>query len=289
MTKKGEVKLFVWSWRSHEISYDWKSWCRLWGKAWCFQLEKGEETGRKHFQGIISLKTKRTKPECLSVMNKLPEYFEPVSTFNIKAGTEAFYVTKEDTRIDGPWSDKDRDDYIPRQYRNLVLRKWQQKIWDSCDEWEVRTINVLCDPKGCSGKTTIAELCEIHGRGYNIPPMNDEWELTRAVADLLISANDREPKALFFDITRAAKQDKLFGLYSAIERFKGGKVTDTRYHTRPWRFDSPVVWVFCNTPPHKGYVTAGRWKFWRFVDHEEVSKVDIEEVPDEDEDAMPEM
>jgi len=258
------TKIYLWSWRTHNTDYDWKAWCAKWGKQWCFQKERGEETERDHFQGIISLKTKRNKAEALSVMRPLPEYFEPVSNNAIRGGTELFYVTKEDTRVDGPWSDKDKDNYIPRQFRALqdILRPWQKTVWESSDWWEPRVVNMIVDVQGNSGKSTIAALMELHERGLDLPPTNDKKELIQSLADILLAGSIRVPKCVLIDIPRADKQDKLFGLYAAIEQIKKGKVVDTRYSYKQWWFDSPVVWVFCNTRPDTTMLSEDRWKFW---------------------------
>jgi len=267
------AKCYLWCWRTHDVDEaKWKTWCKTWGKHWTFQLERGEETGKDHFQGIISLKTKRDKAACLSCMKPLPEYFKPMANSTIKGGTETFYVTKEDTRVAGPWTDKDESSYIPRQYRGLEtrLKPWQRTIWESSGWWEDRTINVIVDPVGCNGKSTIASLMELHGRGLDLPPTNDEEKLIQSLANILIGTENREPKTVFIDIPRSARQNKLFGLYAAIEQIKKGKVTDTRYHYRQWWFDSPVVWVFCNEAPHQGYVSKDRWKIWRINDDDEL-------------------
>lgn len=236
-------KCYLWSWRSHQVDFDRKSWCKTWGKNWVFQLERGEETGKLHFQGIISLKTKRTKAECLKVMSDLPEYFEPVANKNLAAGSPAFYVTKEDTRVEGPWSDKDIQKFIPYQYLGLEekLFPWQQHIWDNADVREPRIVNLILDRRGCSGKSTLAALMELHERGIDLPPVNDAKELIQSLADILIATENRDPKCIFIDIPRAMKQDKLYGLYTAIEQIKKGKVVEMRYSYKQWWFHSPQI------------------------------------------------
>lgn len=274
------AKCYLWSWRTHNTNYDWKAWCKQWGKHWCYQLEKGEETGRLHFQGIISLQTKRTKKDCLSVMSPLPEYFEPVSNPNIKGGTELFYVTKPDTRVEGPWTDKDKQQYIPRQYRDLEksLYPWQQTIWDAADVFEKRTVNLIVDKKGCSGKSTLAALMELHGRGIDLPPVNDAEKLVQSLADILIAQECINPRTIFVDIPRAMKQDKLYGMYTAIEQIKKGKVVDTRYSYKYWWFDAPQVWVFANTVPDFTYLSEDRWKFWSISEEKELTALTLEEL-----------
>jgi len=263
------TKIYLWTWRTHDIDYDWKTWCKTWGKNWCFQKEVGEETLRPHYQGIISLKTKRNKSECLKIMQPLPNYFEPVANSNISAGSELFYVTKPDSRIDGPWSDKDVEIYIPRQFRGLEQRllPWQQTIWDEADRFEPRTVNIIMDAKGGNGKSTLAALMELHGKGIDLPPCNDAEKLIQSLADILLAKEERNPRTVFIDIPRSMKQDKMYQMYAAIEQIKKGKVVDMRYSYKQWWFDSPQVWVFTNTMPIMAYLSADRWQFWNIEDN----------------------
>lgn len=265
-------KCYLYSWRSHNVDFDWKAWCSLWGKNWVFQLERGAETDRLHFQGIISLKTKRTKAECLSVMSPLPEFFEPCCNKSLAAGSEAFYVTKPDTRVDGPWSDKDKVTYIPRQYRGKLesLYPWQKTVWDMADVFEDRIVNLILDKRGCNGKSTLAALMELHDRGVDLPPLNDAEKLIQSLADILIATENRNPRTVFIDIPRSMKQDKLYGLYAAIEQIKKGKVVDTRYSYKQWWFDAPQVWVFTNTMPDMTYLSGDRWRIWSISESHEL-------------------
>lgn len=268
-----EVAVFEWRHSAGEDHYNtdfWKTWSKEWGKAWIFQRERSEG-GYDHYQGYISLKVRRTVSAAKALLSRvsvLPMHFEPVSDNSRKSGTETFYQTKPDTRIEGPWSDKDVEVYIPRQYRGYLERlfPWQQKIWDSADIFEPRKINIIVDETGCQGKSTLASLMELYGRGYDMPPLNDGEKLVQSFADILIAKQDRNPRCVFFDIPRAMKQDKLQGLYAAIEQIKKGKVVDTRYSYKQWWFDSPQVWVFCNTWPEESYMSKDRWNTWTIKD-----------------------
>lgn len=268
------TKIFVWSWRSHNLDHDWKDWCKKHGKYWCFQLEKGEQTDREHYQGIISLKVKRDKRTCLSLMQPLPEYFEPVCNSSIKGGSQEFYVTKEETRVDGPWSDKDVVIFIPRQYEGIMekLYPFQKTIWDSVPNRDYRTINVVIDLKGENGKSSIGELMEIHGRGYNIPTLNCFKEISQMVCNVLIDTDNRDPGCFIFDIPRGLKQDDLRSMYAGIEQIKNGKVFDTRYHYKAYRFHSPAIWVFTNTIPLLSLLSKDRWRLWEITKEDHAFK-----------------
>lgn len=277
----GGSEIATFAWRSHNIEHDWKAWCRTWGKYWCFQLEKGEETGKLHMQGVISLKVRRTVGAAKKIMKMesvLPEYFAPLSN-GARGGSEAFYVTKPETRVEGPWSDKDKEVFVPYQYEGILerMRPYQQKIWDSADIREPRKVHVIVDKEGHSGKSSIAALMDIYGRGYDLPPINDSEKLIQSVCDILMAKEDRDPKCMFFDLTRSQKQDALFGLYVSIKQVKKGKVYDLRYAYKEWWFHSPQVWVLCNEAPKKKYLSRDRWNLWT-INHE---TWDLELLPQE--------
>jgi len=239
-------------------------------KKWTFQKEQGDATGYVHYQGRGSLHKKRRLDECKKLFCALDFkdiHLSPSSNNSLGA---CFYVVKVDTRIEGPWTDKDDDEvvYIPRQYRGMEtsLKEWQKRVWDSADEFDPRSINVIYDPVGGNGKSTVASLMDLHKRGIDLPPMNDAEKLIQSVADILIARECREPKTMFIDIPRAMDKRKLGGLYTAIEQIKKGKVYDTRYQYKEWWFDSPQIWVFTNIEPDLSLLSRDRWNVYEIRD-----------------------
>lgn len=232
-------------------------------KKWCFQLEMGE-TGYEHYQGRFSLKIKKRLPQCKELFFS-EAHLSITSNENKK---NMFYVMKDETRVDGPWADTDKEIYIPRQYRGKLdtLRPFQKQIWDSYDEFEPRIVDCVINTRGNIGKSDCASLCELYGRGIDIPPMNDFEKIIESLCDLLIAKRERIPGIIFIDIPKAIPQNKLAGMYAAIEQIKKGKVYDIRYKYREWWFDSPRVWVFCNTQPSLQYLSRDRWQFWEIND-----------------------
>lgn len=239
--------------------------CRGHCKKWTFQSEKGEETGYEHFQGRVSLTKKQRLAGIKKIFTFDGAHFTPTSTCN---KDNMFYVMKATTRLAGPWSNEDKETYIPRQYRGFMERllPWQQTIWDQRDEFQPRTINIVFDPIGKQGKSTLASLFELHNAGIDVPPCNDGEKLVQSLCNILVNRKCREPKVLFVDMPRSMDQSKLYGMYTAIEQIKKGKVYDFRYSYTDWWFDAPQIWVFCNTEPHMGYVSRDRWKFWRIAE-----------------------
>lgn len=227
-------------------------------KKWCFQKEKGD-TGYEHYQGHFSLIKKRRKTELLKVLPIKFMHMEPLH----ETEDEHLYSLKADTRIEGPWSDKDVELYIPRQYRGLLekLYPWQQQIWDNQNAC-TRNINVLYCPVGKAGKSTIASLMDLYGKALDLPPINDMQDLIALMCDMCIAMQKRDVGTVFMDMPRAMKKDTLYGVYSAIEQIKKGKLYDIRYHYKYWWIDSPEVWVFTNLKPDDSLLSRDRWDIW---------------------------
>lgn len=260
----------VWDFRANLDYYqldELREWMRLYCKKYTFQSEKGD-TGYEHWQGRFSLSKKRTKAVLMELWEplKVPNYLEPTATKNHTK--EHFYAMKTDTRIEGPWTDtddeveKEKQVYLPRQFQNITLYPWQERVLQTGNEFDSRTINLIYDPCGNSGKSTVASIGEILHGGIDMPPLNDFKELVALACDICYDRKLRNPAIFFFDMPRAVDKSRLYGLYSAIEQVKKGKLYDCRYKYKCWWIDSPAVWVFSNMLPDLNMLSADRWKIW---------------------------
>jgi len=112
--KKGEImihnyqKRWVFTWNADEYDrlvnqQELEKFLNSIVKEGVFQLEKGEKTGRLHYQGRFELKGPRTgKKQLLKIFSQLGEIknltFAPERLYNSKA-----YCMKVDSRVEGPW------------------------------------------------------------------------------------------------------------------------------------------------------------------------------------------
>lgn len=225
-------------------------------KKWCFQLEKGA-SGYIHFQGRVSLKTKSRKP-----FDLYNAHWSVTSNENMD---NEFYVIKNETKIDGPWSDKTYSPplYIPRQVReHKTFLPWQQTAVDMSSVWDPRCIYTIFDPVGGIGKSTFAMWMLTNGQGRIVPFINNCKDLMRMVCDLPIS------NCYIIDIPRSIKKTELRGLFAGIEMIKNGYAFDDRYSFKEITFDSPIIWVFCNKLPKQSYLSMDRWKTFTVVNNE---------------------
>lgn len=228
-------------------------------KSFVFQKEEGD-SGYIHYQGRMSLIKKRTKFQLLKLFENPPNYLEPTCNPEFTKG-EAFYQMKIDTRIDGPWTDKDEVIYIPRQVREMgQLRPFQQHIVDDADIWNTRTINLIYNQSGNVGKSRLVAYCRAHKIGRALPPVNDCKDLMRMVCDMPTA------KLYLFDMPRSMNKERLFQFYSAVESIKDGYAYDDRYHFKEKSFDCPNIWIFSNNLPDFNYLSMDRWKIWEITE-----------------------
>jgi len=236
-----------------------RKWMSGIAKSYVFQKEQGDN-GYIHWQGRLSLMKKRRLGELKKLLTtsnrKLPNYLQP-TTAGVAIKGEMFYAIKEDTRLQGPFSDKDEQRVIPRQVREMSeLYPWQQQIVDDADKWDKRTINLVYCPEGNQGKSSLVGWCRAYQLARCLPPVNECKDLLRMVCDMPIS------KMYLFDMPRSMNKDRLHGFYSAVETIKDGYAYDDRYAFKEIVFDCPNIWIFSNILPDLNSLSSDRWKIW---------------------------
>ncbi len=233
-------------------------------KKYTFQLESGDTTGNEHYQGRLSLDKKTASWKQLFPDSGIS--LRPTVTDNIKG--PAFYCMKEQTRVDGPWTEKDFK--IPKRKLKCIekmkekgLYPWQEEILSHLEEYDARTIHVVIDREGNNGKSWIFKWL-IHELEAGFIPAS-----CNSPEDLIAFAMCfPDKKTYVVDMPRAMKKTKLSGFYSAIETIKNGILYDKRYHGKMLLMDEPNILVFTNTPPKKMYLSLDRWKMWTIKNNE---------------------
>ncbi|QMW68685.1 replication-associated protein [Crucivirus-163] len=221
-------------------------------KKWDFQQEQGERTGAIHLQGRMWLKV---KTRLLTIAKKFPGFHLSITS---KANAKnSYYVSKEETRIAGPWSSDDKDVYVPRQVKEVKdLYPWQESIIKDASTWDTRHINIIIDKSGNIGKSTLCTYMGVYGIGRKIPYSNDFRDIMRMVMDTPVS------RLYLFDLPKALKKEHLNQFFAGVEEIKNGYAYDDRYNFREKYFDCPNVWIFTNSVPDKNYLSADRWVLW---------------------------
>lgn len=236
-------------------------------KKFTFQLEQCPTTLKKHYQGRLSLKIKKSSPKAVAKHLGVTWHFTVTSGVVAESG-DMDYVSKDNTRLDGPWTEKE-EAYIPSHFKKIKdnLFPWQQTIMDSRNEKNERRVNILYDPDGARGKSSIAGLMACQGLAILLPPTNDSDKLVQSLCNICMDKELRDPKCVFINLPRSMEQDKLYGIFKAIEQMKDGHLYDVRYHYKEYWIESPQIWVFMNELPKMTYLSADRWVIHRIADH----------------------
>lgn len=246
-----------WSFTSWDVDIEAaKAKLRSIAKKWVFQLEACPSTGRHHLQGKVSLIKKVRQAQIDSYFAEWKWFLTPTKQLQ-----DFTYASKLPSRLEGPWSSDDEPSYVPSDIRGLELWPWQKEIVDRSKFLNTRCVDILYDPTGSCGKTTLVRYCGVHKLGRKLLFSRDYKDIMRMVMDM--------PKSnlYFCDVARAQAKDNLAGFWSAIEEVKGGYAYDERNHFREAYFDPPHIWVFTNTLPDRTMLSANRWRIHQLVGH----------------------
>lgn len=155
-----------------------------------------------------------------------------------------FYVTKEETRVEGPWSEKNMIEEIDEEIMTMKLWPWQAKVTEMISQpIESRIINVLYDPNTNNGKSWLKKWLRWKQMAC-IMPCEPKWADIAAIA-----IAKGQQIAYTIDIPKNMTHQLLKELWSGIESLKDGYVYDKRYKFRDAQFKKAHIWVFTNTFP----------------------------------------
>lgn len=242
-------------------------------KKWVYQLEKCASTGSLHFQGRVSLHEKVRILEGNAMI-----YTSRTS----KEGSKTFsYVMKEETRVEGPWTDRDKPDYVPRWMRDWEPKGWQLDFEErmtqvySTSQGMRRKIMCIYDPVGCMGKSEYSDYLQFHKGWLSVDTQTlVAYQLGGLVLDKM--RERREVPGFVVDVTREITKDKWSVLGSFLENLKNGRVTDGRNKGREWVFEPPKMIIIINKQIPAGifsedrivtyYIDKEKWALEEFND-----------------------
>jgi hypothetical protein len=244
--------------------------CKTYFKKWAFQMEECPSTGNKHFQGRGSLKVKRLPSAFMKDGTLKLHHFGHLSPTSkeIASTGDFMYVMKNETRVKGPWTDKDQPKFIPMQLigfgsESKPFMPFQTYIEKSTTIFEERKTNIVFDPQGSIGKSTIVQYLVCHKEAcIKIPPFKELKDVLRAAYDQtepIFRKNNNTIFTFFIDMPRAMKKTHLSEFYAGIEYLKGGDLVDDRNTYRALIINPPVIWITTNTLPDFNYLTYNRW------------------------------
>jgi hypothetical protein len=251
--------------------------------SWCskfsFQKERSEPTeknpdGYLHWQVRINLIKRKYSTDVLTQVVPCVGGSWSVTSNGVHSNGNSFnYVMKEDSRVDGPWTDEivvEKPAVMTRQLKNFLenivekdlMYSWQKQMLEELKKVDDRWINHICDMQGNSGKSMFCEYLEYLKLGNELPMFNDMQDLSA----FAFSFPTR--KAYFIDMPRGIDKRKMDGLYSGIETLKNGFIFDKRFKGQKKRFDRPQICTFGNAFPDVRLLIQDRWKIWMMCEED---------------------
>lgn len=235
-------------------------------KAWMFQLERGE-SGYEHWQIRVSLYKKKRKCELIALLNDLEiRGFHISPTSN--QGRDSLYCMKADTRIEGPWTDKDKEPpYVQKRFRNPELIPWQVKLVEYLEELKKngndRNIVMVMDDGG-EGKSWIKGLMTSRKDAIVVPASctspNDMIQFVMSQAEV------GGEYIILMDVPRGTSPKHWYTLAAGLETIKQGFLHDLRYQGRSKVIEPPQMCCFMNNKPPDNCMTSDVFKWFQKED-----------------------
>ena len=230
-------------------------WFKVRAKKYSFQLEKGAETGKYHWQCRVSFNVSKEKTavvkDCKHVFDEdgTSWYIEPTSKTNI--GND-FYLCKEETRVKGPWKDTDaKPRYVQERFRNAVPKPWQadlkRYLCELSQSEDDRPIICVVD-EGKTGKSWFKSW--MYSTVQNAIILPPTMETIQQVAEYLCSDPDIEEGGEYIfliDCPRATSPKHWFTILGGLEFLKQGHLCDHRYSTKKLTIEPPQIVFFCTS------------------------------------------
>lgn len=242
--------------------------------AFACQLERGERTGRAHYQLVVKTIPKKTRARMVAEWcTEFPYlqhhvrddpnqqgqradgaewYCEPQT---MRGGNRFAYVLKHDTRIGGPWTKRVS---LPPPPVELLkpeeMHMWQRSLVRILSQKpNNRTIHWYWEGVGGTGKSVFCKyLCATMGALLCSGRASD-------MKYLIVQYQKRKkefPHLILFDVPRT---NVGFLDYQGLEEVKNGCFVSTKYECSMVVMDNPHVVVFANYPPNRDKLSEDRW------------------------------
>lgn len=240
-------------------------------QQWCFQLEKGRAAGKEHYQVRLILREAQMTETLLTVFeargfDRKDLTIIPESNNSICQGGLAFYVMKDDTRLDGPWNDPSytRPNLEMYDYADLGCMSeplpFQRSIMDMCEiEPDDRTLHWVYNAAGRAGKSKLMKYMRCNQKFiFARVPLGTATQIKTSVIE------KGRRKIYMVDLPRVRGSDeRQQELFSALEEIKNGWVESAMYgKVQELLMNPPHIWIFSNELPNRSFASEDRWKVW---------------------------
>lgn len=248
---------------------------------WVFQLERGAQAGKLHYQGYSHCADKWNGSSGRMRASQCGKWwrdmfkeagFEGVSVnagicSNQGKGALRKYCMKEDTREGGPWATHKVYNGIDLLQVRNDPHKWQTTCnAEAAEEWTQendRTINWIFEKVGCVGKSKwVKDGIFRKDFGYV------EAGSARQLCSSIVNMGAKKVYVIDRPRTKAAS-DSDMDFFNVVERLKNGCIQNVMHGKGTvLLMEPPRVFVFGNSPPPANYkeiLSADKWKIREIV------------------------
>lgn len=258
-------------------------------ERYVFQLERGDELNRLHFQGRLQYPRNGRKTTIATAKLFTKNGFSANIQIESKEGEKAhtFYCQKEETRVAGPWTNPPPFQYVPKRFREIALLPWQEQALGIMRKLTERQVMVIWDPKGSRGKSHLVDYLDSNNKGFQVAPsLGSTKEIIQTVNNEYVDRMQYDPtvqterQLMFVDLTRSADQSitgKMWSIWlSAMEDILKGKLFEARYkYSKIW-VEPPYMAIMTNHLPPLGNLTHDRWQIYTFDENDMLVKNDAD-------------
>lgn len=294
MPKNHAGPLYRWHFTLWEMEEYWaeavKIWMKEFCKKWVFQQERApnpaedNETDGLHYQGKFALKEKMRLKQVKDALGEIGANIH----LSPEHGTDEegnFYCTKEETRVAGPWSDRDAGNRrYPKQWATLPHMQWHDTVIDLLEAQDSRHMLLVIDKVGESGKTVLTKrLMMSHGATALMTCLPTGRDTVRAAMNACNHPDPDHVYTLIFDIPRSGTRsvkDFWSQILTAMETIKDGLLADDRYSYKSKLIAPPRILVFTNEMPPVEGLARNRWQIFDLQTWVATAPASLEE-PDE--------
>lgn len=234
-------------------------------KKFVFQKERCETTGRLHYQGRMSLQKPVRLAGLVALLKGSPlagSHLGPTTVGETKQQAWS-YVMKEQTRVDGPWTEKDYRSPMPWHLEGIHREPYpfQGTLIDmiKADVKDPRGSHYILDPVGKKGKSILVSYLRWSKLACVVPPVKCADEMSAFV--------QKREDARWYVIDIPRQQDsfeRFVEICRGVEQLKSGYSYDRRYDSqdRSNSLGCPNIICFGNDMPPWSKCDRGRWYLW---------------------------
>ena len=159
---------------------------------------------------------------------------------------------------------------------NVLLRSWQEKLFEKFKNPSDREVIWVCGMQGNEGKSFFQAYVESwfgYARVARLDLRNRPCDILHALVKRPLALTD----VFLFNLTRPKEKDDVVS-YAVIESIKDGYATTTKYKSTTIRFKTTnVVAVFANEYPDFSQLSQDRWTCFTIGNAGNLITVDVKE------------